>query len=49
MKRLLKKDGRILLYKSRSWEDAEQFASFKIHNVSHPAVGTRNIIEIEKI
>lgn len=49
MKYLLKKNGRILLYKSHSWEDAEQFTSYKIHDVSHPAVGTRNIIEIEKI
>ncbi len=49
MQKLLKKDGRILLYKSKSWEDAEQFSSFKIHDVSHVAVGTRNIIEIGKI
>ncbi len=47
--RLLKKNGRIYLYKSRSWEDAELFSSFTVHDVSHQAVGTRNIIEIGKI
>jgi 16S rRNA (guanine527-N7)-methyltransferase len=49
LKGLLKKNGKILLYKSMSWEDAELFSSFKIYDVSHPAVGTRNIIEIGKI
>jgi 16S rRNA (guanine527-N7)-methyltransferase len=45
-KRLLKPDGKLLLYKSKSWEDAEIFTSYRVHDVSHEAIGTRTIIEI---
>lgn len=47
--RMLQPNGRIYLYKSRAWEDAELFSSFRVHDVSHLAVGTRNIIEIGKL
>ena len=48
MLRLLKKKGRIMLYKSRLLEDAELFNNVKIHNVDHKVIGQRKIVEIVK-
>ena len=48
MLRLLKKKGRILLYKSRLLEDAELFNNVKIHDVDHEIIGQRKIVEIVK-
>ena len=45
---LLKKNGKILLYKSRLLEDADLFRNVKIHKVDHPKIGERKIVEITK-
>ncbi|MFC1898612.1 16S rRNA (guanine(527)-N(7))-methyltransferase RsmG [Candidatus Cloacimonadota bacterium] len=45
---LLKKNGRILLYKSKLLEDAEVFDHSKIHEMDFPEIGERNIVEIWK-
>ena len=45
---LLKSGGRLLLYKSKLLDDVEQFEHRKIYDFSHPAIGTRKIIEITK-
>ncbi|KMQ50569.1 16S rRNA methyltransferase GidB [Chitinispirillum alkaliphilum] len=45
---LVKKGGRIILYKSVILDDVEQFDSPTIRDVSHPAIGTRRIVEIVK-
>ncbi len=48
MLRLLKQDGRILLYKSKVLDDADIFQNKKIHRLDHPEVGERKIVEIWK-
>ncbi|MCK4956300.1 MAG: 16S rRNA (guanine(527)-N(7))-methyltransferase RsmG [Candidatus Cloacimonetes bacterium] len=48
MMSLLKDGGKIILYKSKLMDDVEQFANVKIHDLSHPEIGTRKIIEITK-
>jgi 16S rRNA (guanine527-N7)-methyltransferase len=45
---LLKKDGRILLYKSKLLDDAEVFDQVKIHQLNFPEIGERKIVEIWK-
>jgi len=45
---LLKDGGRIVLYKSKLLDDIAQFENYKTHDMSHPEIGTRKIIEITK-
>ena len=45
---LLKKDGRILLYKSKLLDDAKIFDHVKVHHLDFPEIGKRNIVEIRK-
>jgi 16S rRNA (guanine527-N7)-methyltransferase len=45
--KLIKSNGKIILYKSKSIDDIGQFKKRRIHDVSHPAIGERRIIEIE--
>ncbi|MBN1949132.1 MAG: 16S rRNA (guanine(527)-N(7))-methyltransferase RsmG [Candidatus Cloacimonetes bacterium] len=47
--RLLKPAGRIILYKGKNVEELEYFPSCSIHDVSHPALGDRKLIIIDKI
>jgi len=46
--KLIKNNGKIILYKSRLIDDIGQFKKCQIHDVSHPAIGERKIIEITK-
>ena len=46
--KLIKDNGKIILYKSKLIDDIWQFKKCRIHDVSHPAVGERKIIVIEK-
>jgi 16S rRNA (guanine527-N7)-methyltransferase len=48
MFRLLRNNGRIILYKSRKLDDVLQFKNYKIHDVIQPVLGERKIIEIKK-
>ncbi len=48
MFKMLRNDGRIILYKSRKLDDVQQFKNYKIHDVSQPMLGERKIIEIKK-
>ena len=46
--KLIKNNGKIILYKSKLIDDIGQFKKCSIHDVSHPAIGERKIIEITK-
>lgn len=46
---LLKRNGRILLYKSRIMEDIALFDKVKIYEMDHPYIGQRKIVEIMKV
>ena len=46
--KLIKDNGKIILYKSKLIDDIGQFKKRQIHDVSHPAIGERKIIIIEK-
>ena len=46
--KLIKNNGKIILYKSKLIDDIGQFKKRHIHDVSHPAIGERKIIEIIK-
>ena len=46
--KLIKNNGKIILYKSKLMDDIGQFKKYQIHDVSHPAIGERKIIVIEK-
>jgi hypothetical protein len=46
--KLLKREGKIVLYKSKNLDDVEQFDKKQIIDVSHPEIGTRKLIIIEK-
>lgn len=48
MLRLLKKKGKIFLYKSKNLEDIKMFENVLIHSLDHESVGERKIIEIVK-
>ena len=48
MLKLLKNNGKIILYKSKKMDDIEQFEKVKIFNISHPELGIRKIIQIKK-
>lgn len=45
---LLTDDGEILLYKGKSFEEAEVFTRNNIINISHPAIGERKLVQIKK-
>lgn len=45
--KLIKNNGKIILYKSKLMDDIGQFKKYQIHDVSHPAIGERKIIVIE--
>jgi 16S rRNA (guanine527-N7)-methyltransferase len=45
---LLKSDGRLVLYKSRTLDDVGQFDSAQIFEVSNSLIGERNIVVIAK-
>ncbi len=45
--KLIKDNGKIILYKGKLIDDIGQFKKRRIHDVSHPAIGKRKIIEIE--
>ncbi|MCK5051336.1 MAG: 16S rRNA (guanine(527)-N(7))-methyltransferase RsmG [Candidatus Cloacimonetes bacterium] len=45
--KLIKNNGKIILYKSKLMDDIGQFKKYRIHDVSHPAIGERKIIVIE--
>ncbi|RLC56550.1 MAG: 16S rRNA (guanine(527)-N(7))-methyltransferase RsmG, partial [Candidatus Cloacimonadota bacterium] len=45
--KLIKNNGKIILYKSKLMDDIGQFKKYQIHDVSHPAIGKRKIIVIE--
>ncbi len=44
--KLLKPNGKIVLYKSKNLDDVEQFSNKKILDVSQPVLGTRKLIVI---
>ncbi|OQY40198.1 MAG: 16S rRNA (guanine(527)-N(7))-methyltransferase RsmG [Candidatus Cloacimonetes bacterium 4572_65] len=44
--RLLKKSGKIILFKSKILDDVLQFQNYKIHDFSSEIVGTRKVVEI---
>jgi len=46
--RLLRKNGKLLLYKSKKLNDVLQFPQIKIYDITHPSIGERKIIEITK-
>jgi len=46
--KLIKNNGKIILYKSKLMDDIGQFKKCQIYDVSHPAIGERKIIVIEK-
>jgi len=46
--RLLNPGGRLLLYKGRSYEDTALFPVKRVIDISHPAVGVRHLIVVEK-
>ncbi len=46
--KLIKNNGKIILYKSKLIDDIGQFEKRWIYDVSHPAIGERKIIEIKK-
>jgi len=46
--KLIKDNGKIILYKSKLMDDIGQFKKCRVHDVSHPAIGERKIIVIEK-
>ena len=46
--RILKKDGKIILYKSRKSDDLKLFDKYRSYDVSHPEIGERKIVEISK-
>lgn len=46
MQKMLKKDGKIYLYKSVILDDIEQFASKKLTDVSREEIGKRVIVEV---
>jgi len=46
--KLIKDNGKIILYKSKLMDDIDQFKKKKIYDVSHSAVGERKIIVIQK-
>lgn len=46
--KLIKDNGKIMLYKSKLLGDIGQFKKRIIHDISHPAIGERKIIVIEK-
>jgi 16S rRNA (guanine527-N7)-methyltransferase len=46
---LLSASGYLLLYKSKQLDDVWQFENRTIHNVDHPAVGTRKMVIIKKV
>ena len=48
MFKILKKNGRIILYKSKKMEDVEQFSNIKVKNFEISLLGTRNIVIINK-
>lgn len=48
MLRLIKNDGRILLYKSKILDDVDLFPNKKIHTLDHLEIGERKIVEIWK-
>ena len=48
MFKLIKNNGKIILYKSKLIDDIGQFKKRWIYDVSHPAIGERKIIVIEK-
>ncbi len=45
--KLIKNNGKIILYKSKLMDDIGQFKKRSIHDVSHSAIGERKIIVIE--
>jgi 16S rRNA (guanine527-N7)-methyltransferase len=48
LRKIVKKDGRIFLYKGRNFEDVGLFKSFLIHELNDEILGERKIIEINK-
>ena len=48
MLKILKKDGKIILYKSKIMDDIDQFSHKKIINYEIPELGIRNLIIIKK-
>ena len=44
--KLLKPDGKILLYKSKILDDTEQFENRKLIDISHPKIGERKLVII---
>lgn len=47
--RLLKPAGKIILYKGKKFDELECFPRCQVHDVSHPALGERKLIIIDKI
>ncbi|MCD4829482.1 MAG: 16S rRNA (guanine(527)-N(7))-methyltransferase RsmG [Candidatus Cloacimonetes bacterium] len=47
--RLLRPNGHILLYKGRDFEDTLLFPQRRVHDISHPMVGTRNLVVFKKM
>jgi len=48
MMQVLKPEGKIFLYKSRILEDLKLFKKYRTIDISHSALGSRKLIEIEK-
>ncbi len=49
MYQILKKEGKIILYKSKVLDDLQIFEKYKIHDASRKEIGVRKIVEIFKI
>ncbi|MCD4817932.1 MAG: 16S rRNA (guanine(527)-N(7))-methyltransferase RsmG [Candidatus Cloacimonetes bacterium] len=49
MFKLLNSEGVIYLYKSKILDDLKFFKNYKIFDISHPEIGVRKLIKIEKI
>ena len=47
--KLIKKNGELILYKSRNIDDLKIFKDYKIYDVTKPEIGKRLIVEIKKI
>jgi 16S rRNA (guanine527-N7)-methyltransferase len=46
--KMTKQKSKLYFYKSREYEDMDQFKRKTIHNVSRDEIGTRNIIEVDR-
>jgi 16S rRNA G527 N7-methylase RsmG len=46
--KLLNASGKLYFYKGKKFDDVENLNNIIRHDVSHPQIGTRNLIELKK-